>query len=101
MNDRELLEYIAAQVGNLTAKVDGFGNELKEVKETVNSIDSRLIKVESSLENDIKPDIKLSLQGYHDTNEKLTSIEEKLDSLSNKVDRHDIKIQVIEGGKRA
>jgi predicted RNase H-like nuclease (RuvC/YqgF family) len=94
MNDRELLEYIAAQVGGLTAKVDGLTTDMGEVK-------TRLGKIESSIENDIKPDIKLALQGYHDTNEKLTSIEEKLDNLSDKVDRHDIKIQVIEGGKRA
>lgn len=94
MNDRELLEYIAAQVGGLTAKVDGLTTDMGEVK-------NRLGKIESTLENGIKPDIKLSLQGYHDTNEKLTSIEEKLDTLCDKVDHHDIKIQVIEGGKRA
>jgi outer membrane murein-binding lipoprotein Lpp len=29
MNDRELLELIAAQVGGLTAKVDELSNEMK------------------------------------------------------------------------
>jgi predicted nucleic acid-binding Zn-ribbon protein len=120
MNDRELLEFIAAQVGNLT-------NEFTK-------IDARLTKIETTLETNVKPDIKLSLQGLIDTNEKLASIEdkvrwvkdkqnidgikievakskiemmevaldktsksliEKIDTLSDKIERHDVEINVI------
>ena len=44
MNDRELLEFIAAQVGNLTEQVGGLS--LK-----VDAIDKRLISVENTVTN--------------------------------------------------
>jgi len=38
--------------------------------------------------------------GYKRTYEKLDVIEQKLDNLAEKVDRNDIKIQVMEGGRK-
>jgi tetrahydromethanopterin S-methyltransferase subunit G len=90
------------KVFNLLEKMYAEMNEkFDQVNQRFDKVDSRLTKIESTMENDIIPDIKLALQGYHDTNEKLTTIDEKIDNLADKVDRHDIKIQVIEGGKRA
>jgi len=96
--DDKVFNLLEKMYGELTTKIDGLSNEMKE---GFTKVDSRLTKIESTIENDIKPDIKLALQGFIDTNEKLTSLEEKIDTLSDKVDHHDIKIQVIEGGKRA
>lgn len=94
----KLLEQMQANIMNkfdeVNQRFDGVEKEIKDLKEEQS-------KIRMVLENETNPDIKLSLQGYHDTNEKLTTIEGKLDTLSDKVDRHDIKIQVIEGGKRA
>lgn len=86
-----LLEQMQANIMDKFDKVDTRFDEMGK----------RLTKIEATLETDIKPNIKLALQGFVDTNEKLTSIDQKIDNLSDKVDRHDIKIQVIEGGKRA
>lgn len=47
----------------------------------------------TSLEHDLKKDISALYNGYMQTYEKLEVIEDK-------VDKHDIKIQVIEGGRK-
>lgn len=38
MNDRELLEYIAAQVGNLTSQVGVLASDMKEVKADIKDL---------------------------------------------------------------
>ena len=54
----------------------------------------------TSLEHGLKKDISVLYDGYKQTYEKLEVIEDKVDTLSEKVDKHDIKIQVIEGGQK-
>ena len=39
--------------------------------------------------------------GYKQTYEKLETIEEKMDELSAKVEKQDVEIKVIKGGKKA
>lgn len=82
MTDRELLEFIAAQVGNLTNDVGTLNNK-------VDGIDNRLVKIEMSIENEIKPDIKLALQGYHDLKQDTTVIKEQLNKIEKEVTKHD------------
>ncbi len=52
---------------------------------------SRFDKIETDMQG---------LDGYKLTYEKLDVIEQKLDNLAEKVDRHDIKIKAIEGGRK-
>jgi tetrahydromethanopterin S-methyltransferase subunit G len=66
-----------------------------EIQEGFKKVDTRLTKIETTLETNVKPDIKLSLQGFIDTNEKLTSIETKVDNLGAKIETHDVEINVI------
>lgn len=66
-----------------------------DMQEGFKKVDTRLTKIEATLETEIKPNIKLALQGYHDTNEKLTSIENKIDTLGAKIETHDVEISVI------
>jgi archaellum component FlaC len=98
VDDRELLEFIAAQVGQVSMKVDSMGKELTEFKqETTGRLDrleQRLTKIEVVLENETNKQIMLLSEGQE-------GLHMKVDALSERVDRHDIKIQVIEGGKRA
>lgn len=56
-------------------------------------------KIETSIENELKPNIKLALQGYVDTNESLKVLSEKVDTLQIDIDKlvvasnhHDTKI---------
>lgn len=68
-----------------------------EVKEDIN----KNTDVIMSLENELKETKKALYDGYMQNAEGIKSLQEKLDELSEKVDNHDIKIQVIEGGKKA
>lgn len=52
------------------------------------------------LENDISGKLGALFDAYETTNDRLNLIERKLNEVSNNVDKHDIKIQVIEGGKK-
>jgi outer membrane murein-binding lipoprotein Lpp len=97
MNDRELLEYIAAQVGNLTKDVTEVKTDIKDLKEDVSSLKNQVTKIE--VEHGKKLDALFD--GYKQNTEAINELTAKVDDLSDKVDRHDIKIQVIEGGKRA
>lgn len=75
-----------------------------EMKEGFKSVNERLDKVENAvtnLEHEIKETKKTLYDGYIQNAEGINRIESKLEELSEKVDKHDIKIQVIEGGKKA
>ena len=74
--------------------------EFTEFREETNT---RLDYVErhiARLENKVDNNSKALFDGYKQVYEKLETVEGKVDKLSEKVDRHDIKIQVIEGGRK-
>lgn len=71
MTDRELLEYIAAQVGKLTQDVG-------ELKEGQKDITQRVIKVETMLENDVNTKLEALLDGYKQNAEKIDRIEKEV-----------------------
>lgn len=81
-------------------------SELTEFRKDMNGFRSETNKDIQGLKNDvlrIEQDHGKKLDGLFDgykrTYEKLEVIEDKVDTLSDKIDKHDIKIQVIEGGR--
>jgi hypothetical protein len=66
--------------------------DVAELKTEVKQNSKDIQKIQTTIENEIKPDLKFVLQGLINTNEKLTSVEIKIDNLTERVDRHDIKI---------
>lgn len=92
MDDKifELLEKLYSEVQHGFSKVNTRLDTLeKEVKQLGAKIDG-----------DISPKVEVLLDGYKQNAEAINRIEAKLEDLSEKVDRHDIKIEVIEGGIR-
>ena len=71
-----------------------------EFRAELNDLKAGQKKIETILENDLRKDITALYDGYCQTYEKLEVIEDKVDVLSEKIDRHDIKIQVIEGQRK-
>ena len=67
MTDRELLELIAAQVGNLT-------NEVEEVKAEVRSTKQTVIRIE----NDHGKKLTALYDGYQQMNQRLDRIEQEV-----------------------
>ncbi len=78
-------------------------------KEAIKRFDTLEIgqrKIETIIENDVKPEIKALFDGYKQTYEKLIAvedkvdrIEDKVDDLSLRVDKQEFEIKVIKGGK--
>lgn len=70
-------------------------------KEVNNKLDQKADKSDiARIEYEHGRKLEATLDGYKQVYEKLEVIEDKVDTLSEKVDRHDIKIQVIEGGRK-
>ena len=65
----------------------------------LDGVDGRLAKLEMVVENDIKKDLSALYDGYQRNYEKLTVLEQKVDSLSDRVDKQEVEIKVIKGGK--
>ena len=83
-----------------------FYNEFSGFKSEVNVKLENLQEGQQKLENDIirlenKSDnnSKALFDGYQQTFEKLTEIDNKVDNLSNKLDKQEVEIKVIKGGK--
>ncbi len=47
----------------------------------------------------LKPKVEFALEGYQVVSEKLTTLEEKIDNLTVKVDSNDVQIAVLKGSK--
>ncbi len=81
----------------LTKMYDDFSQKFDEVKTDIQKISNQVVK----LENDLKPKVELSLEGYQSVSEKLTTLEGKIDNLTSKVESQDVQITVLKGGKQA
>ena len=68
----------------------------KETKEDIKGLKNDVLRIE----NDHGRKLEALFDGYKQTYEKLEVIDNKVDDLSEKVDKQDIKIQVIEGGRK-
>lgn len=68
-----------------------------EVKSDIHKISYQVVK----LENDLKPKIEIALEGYQAVSEKLTTLEDKIDNLSAKVESQDVQKTVLKGSKKA
>lgn len=72
-------------------------NMYYEMQEMKKEIKQDITKIQSTIENNLIPDIKLSLQGFIDTNEKLASIEDKVKWVKDKQFTDSVKIDVAKG----
>ena len=90
-------ELLSKMYNEITGKIDGLHNELIEFRGEAND---RLTKLEINIENEIKPDIKASLEGYRLVYEKLHEHDTKLESINNKLEKQEIELTVIKGGRK-
>jgi hypothetical protein len=86
------------KVFNLLEKMYAEFTEFKqEVGQRFDKLENQVTKIE--VEHGKKLDVLFD--GYAQNTEAIKELSIKVDEVLDKVDRHDIKIQVIEGGKRA
>lgn len=85
MNDKifNLLEKMYADLSN---KFDTIQNDLKEFKKETTD---QLAKIETAIESEIKPNIKVCLEGYQAVYEKQKDQNKWLESIDNKLEKQD------------
>lgn len=83
----------------LTKMYNEFSSRFDGVENRLNDLEKGQKKIESLIENDVKKDISALNDGYEQTYEKLVQVEKKVDDLSDKVDKQEVEIKVIKGGK--
>jgi len=74
MNDKELLEYIAAQVGKLTTQVDTLTKDMSEVKSRLTSVENIVTRIE----NDHGEKLVALFDGYKQHTDQLDRIEKEV-----------------------
>ncbi len=79
----------------LTKMYGEFSEFRKDITHKVEENSSHILR----LEHDLKDNIKSLYDGYEQTYEKLIQVEMKVDSLSDKIDKQEVEIKVIKGGK--
>lgn len=90
-------ELLTKMYSEFSGKFDGLKADLNDFR---NETNSRLTKIETIIENEIKPDIKAALEGYQMVYEKLEEQQSAILEINNKLEKQDVEITVIKGGKK-
>lgn len=77
-----------------------FRKDMNEFKKDMNEFRKETKKDIIRLENIVDTNSKALFDGYKQTFEKLTAVEKKVDDISAKVEKQDVEITVIKGGKK-
>lgn len=87
MDDKldKIYDLIDKMYSDLSGKIDGMGNEIK--------------KVDIKIEHKIEPKIQALFEAKDIIYEKLDNLGEKVDNLSSKLEKQEVEIKVIKGGK--
>ena len=78
--DDKTLEFLE----KILSEVQDVKGDVKDLKGTVKSIDNRLIKLEMSMENDIKPKINMCIEEITNIKEKQFEHDGRFDSIERK-----------------
>ena len=84
----KMYEEFSKKFDNIDKRFDGVDNEIKDLKNDV-----------IRLENKLDSNSKALFDGYHQTYEKVCTVENKVDKLTLKVEKQDVEIKVIKGIK--
>ena len=97
MHDEQLLELLERMFGDIKEGILAMDNNLQDMGSRLEKLQDFQLRLENELE-----DAKKTLyDAYIQNAESIKALDERVQELSDKVDKHAIKIQVIEGGKKA
>lgn len=85
-------ELLTKMYSEFSSRFDGVEKDFKDLKNDV-------ARVEIKIEHGIEPKIQALFEDRDVIHRKLDSIEQKVDVLTSRVDKQDIQISVIKGGK--
>lgn len=92
----ELLTRIYSE---FSSRFDCVEKNITDLKNDVAGLKNKVARIEIKLEHDIEPKIQVLFEDRDVIHSKLDSIEQKIDVLTSRVDKQDIQISVIKGGK--
>ncbi|OGO78268.1 MAG: hypothetical protein A2Y23_15680 [Clostridiales bacterium GWB2_37_7] len=93
------LDGIDGRLDGIDGRLDGIDGRLDGIDGRLDGIDGKLSRLEMKVEHDISNKLDALFEFREEAMQRFDRIETKLDDLSEKVDKHDISIQVIQGGK--
>ncbi len=88
-------ELLSRMYGEFSEFREGTEEFQKNITQKVQENSNHIIR----LENELKGDIKALYDGYKQTYEKLNVLENKVDDISAKIEKQEVEIKVIKGGK--
>ena len=77
----KIFDLLTKMYSELTGKIDGLTNKVDTIQSEIKVVNTRLVKIETAIENEVKPDIKASLKGYQVVYEKLTERDDEITSI--------------------
>lgn len=96
----KVFDLMTTMYSDFTKRFDKIEGRLDNLENGQKQLENGQKKLENILENEIKHEIKVLFDGYKQTYEKLTVIENKVDNLADRVEKQDVEIRVIKGSKK-
>jgi predicted nucleic acid-binding Zn-ribbon protein len=97
MHDEQLLELLEKMLDDIKSGILVMDRNLREMGLRIEKLEDSQLRLENEIENSKKT----LYDAYIQNAEAIKGLDERVQELSEKVDKHAIKIQVIEGGKKA
>lgn len=107
MEDK-VFEFMTKMYSDLTTRLDGLDSKLGDIDNRFDEMDTKIGSISNGvirIENDLGSKVNAALDGYKQVFEKLTehdmrfdSIDNRFDALEGKVQKQDVEIRVIKGG---
>ncbi|SNS44040.1 hypothetical protein SAMN05446037_101036 [Anaerovirgula multivorans] len=94
-----MLEKIYGELQEVKGEVNGLKGEVKENSKRLTGVEGRLTKLETKVENQVIDKIDVLFDGYVQNTEISKRIETKVDYLTDQVEKQELEIRVIKGGR--
>lgn len=99
MEDKSF-ELLSKMYDEFSRRFDSVEARLETLENGQKAIEKRIDKLELAIENEIKKDITGLYDGYRRIYEKLADVEQDVRSLSERIERQEVEIKVIKGGRQ-
>mgnify|MGYP003772423221 CR=1 FL=1 len=94
MEDK-MFELMTKMYSDMTTKFDAMDNKIDSMATEIKDIKGDIVRIENKLDNTTKA----LFDGYNQVYDKVVAVENAVNDLSSKVEKQEVEIKVIKGGK--
>ncbi|OPZ89935.1 MAG: hypothetical protein BWY74_02526 [Firmicutes bacterium ADurb.Bin419] len=94
MEDK-MFELMTKMYSDITTKFDALDNKIDSMATEIKDIKGDIVRIENKLDNTTKA----LFDGYNQVYDKVVAVENAVNDLSSKVEKQEVEIKVIKGGK--